>query len=136
MSNSAKPNEFARQLLSYEVVAGGSVDAKKYAVLSVCEKLQGPLSRLVGTGGFRSLLSSALALSGEGTPWLRALHVKSDGSLVGLNDLENKPDSHTLAEGEAALISQLLGLLITFIGPSMTLQLLQEAWPKLHEQSF
>jgi hypothetical protein len=33
-----------------------------------------------------------------------------------------------IAEGEAVLVAQLIGLLVTFIGATLTLHLLQEAW--------
>ena len=35
-----------------------------------------------------------------------------------------------IAEGEAVLVAQLIGLLVTFIGEALTLHLLHEAWPE------
>ena len=35
-----------------------------------------------------------------------------------------------IAEGEAVLVAQLIGLLVTFIGEALTLHLLHEAWPQ------
>jgi nicotinic acid phosphoribosyltransferase len=93
----------------------------------------GPLGRLTGVGGFRSLLSRALALSGEEISWLRALHINEDGSLEGLEKLEVKPDTREIAEGEVVLVSQLLGLLVTFIGPALTAGLLHDIWPKMDD---
>ncbi|MEY2466516.1 MAG: hypothetical protein QOD03_1037 [Verrucomicrobiota bacterium] len=136
--NSATPKlkEFARRLLAHDAATGKSGITKNSETFRVCEKLRGPLSRLTGGGGFRSLLSRALALAGAEVAWLRALHIKADGSLEGLAKLEAKLDSREVAEGEVALVSQLLELLITFIGPALTLQLLRDIWPKMKDLDF
>jgi len=136
MSNSAtlKPKEFARRLLAYEAGSGKPADAKVSPAFRVCEKLRGPLGKLLGVGGFRSLLSRALALAGAEVPWLRALHIKADGSLEGLDELEAKLDSRAVAEGEVVLAAQLLGLLVTFIGAALTQRLLQDIWPTMDDR--
>jgi nicotinic acid phosphoribosyltransferase len=136
--NNATPKlkEFARRLLAHEEASGKSADAKDFKAFRVCEKLCGPLSKLTGVGGFRSLLSRALALAGAEVPWLRALHINSDGSLEGLEQLETKLDSREIAEGEVVLVSQLLGLLVTFIGPTLTVGMLRDIWPKMNDLEF
>lgn len=135
MSNSATPKlrEFAGRLLGYEAAEDKPADAKGPVAFRVCEKLRGSLGNLLGAGGFRSLLVRALALAGAEVPWLGALNIKPDGSLQGLGELETKLDSVAVAEGEVVLVAQLLGLLVTFIGPTLTLQLLQDVWPKLDD---
>jgi len=127
---------FARRLLAHDAILGKPVGTKDSKDFRVCEKLRGPLSRLTGFGGFRSLLSRALALAGEEVPWVRALHIKADGSLEGLEKLEVKLDSREVAEGELVLVSHLLGLLVTFIGPALTLGLLRDIWPKMNDLEF
>lgn len=124
------PKEFARQLLAYEVASGEPADAKIPAAFRVCEKLREPLGRLLGVDGFRSLLSRALALAGTEVPWLRGLKIKGNGSLAGLDELEVKLDLDAIAEGEAVLVGHLVGLLVTFIGPALTLRLLHDIWPE------
>ena len=135
MSSSASPHPkaFARRLLAYEAASGENADANAPAAFRVCEQLKGPLSKVMGTGGFRSLLSRALALSGAEIPWLRALHIKADGTLEGMGKLEAELDRHAVAEGEVVLVAQLLGLLVTFIGPALTLGLLHDIWPKIDD---
>jgi hypothetical protein len=66
MSSNAtsKLKEFARRLLAHDAVSDKSAGTNDSPVFRVCEKLRGPLSRLTGIGGFRSLLSRALALAG------------------------------------------------------------------------
>jgi nicotinic acid phosphoribosyltransferase len=132
MSNSNVPEmrEFALRLLAYESASGKPANAKYSVTFRVCEKLRMQLSKTTGVGGFSALLSRALALAGEEAPWLRKLQINSDGSLKGLHELEAKLDSSLVAEGQVVLLTQLLGLLVTFIGPALTLQLLQDVWPK------
>ena len=102
----------------------------------MCEKLRGPLGKLMGVGGFRSLLARSLALAGAEVPWLGTLQIKADGSLEGLNESEVKLDWSATAEGEVVLVAQLLGLLVTFIGAGLTQRLLHDVWPELDELNF
>ena len=134
--NNATPNlkELAQRLVTHEGCADKAAAGKKCPPsFRVCEKLHGPLSRLTGIGGFRSLLARALALAGSEVSWLRALHVKGDGSLEGLEETQTEFDPRMIAEGEVALVARLLGLLVTFIGPALTQQLLRDIWPKLDD---
>ncbi len=88
----------------------------------------------MGIGGFRALLMRSQSLGGAEVPWLRGLVIKPDGSLEGWVEL--KLDSNELARGEAVLVEQLLGLLVTFIGIALTLQLLREIWPRMDNLDF
>ena len=135
MPDSATPKlrEFARRALAYEAASGTRTDGTASASYLVCEKLRGQLGKLIGIAGFRSLLSRALALAGAEVPWLRALHIKSDGSLEGVDGLDTKLGPRTVAEGEVALVSQLVGLLVTFIGPALTLRVLHDIWPDMDD---
>lgn len=131
-----KLKKVARRLLDCEAAPGEPADVQEAAAFRVCERLRGPLGKLMGGGGFRSLLSRALVLAGREVPWLRALQTKADGSLEGLNELEVKLDRPAITEGEFVLVSQLLGLLVTFIGPALTVSLLRDIWPELGELDF
>jgi hypothetical protein len=112
--------ELAQRLLAYEAVEAGRSMADTQAVCRVCDKLRRPLSTLAGAAGFRSLLARALTLAKQESPVLGAWEVKSDGSLQGLNG--------DAAHSGAVLIAHLIGLMITFIGESLTLRLLQDVW--------
>ena len=126
----------ARRLLAYEAAAGNAAPAGGPVAFRVCEKLRGTLGRNLGTGGLSALMARALALAGAEVPWLRALHLNTDGSVGGLDKLEAKLDARAVAEGEAALVAQLHNLLITFIGPALMLQLLREVWPGMDDLNF
>jgi hypothetical protein len=122
---------FAKRLTAYEALARTPAEAKAPAAFQVCEKLRPHLAILMGNGGFRALLSRSLALASTEVPWLRAVHVKSDGSLEGLDELGDQFDPRENAEGGVVLLAQLLGLLMAFIGENLTVGLLREVWPKL-----
>jgi hypothetical protein len=118
----------ALRLLTLEASSRNIREAEASAAFYVCEKLRLPFSTLAGVAGFRSLLSRALALAGDEVRWLKAVHVNANGSLEGLDEAQHS--AAEIVEGEAVLVAQLIGLLVTFIGATLTLQLLQQAWPE------
>jgi hypothetical protein len=122
---------FANRLIIHETGGTKFSETKIQAAFHVCEKLRPHLASLMGTGGFRALLSRALALANAEVLWLRAVHVRSDGSLEGLEELHAQLDPAKLAEGGIVLLAQLLGLLAAFIGDNLTLGLIREVWPKV-----
>jgi hypothetical protein len=77
----------------------------------------------MGSGGFSSLLQRALTLAQRESPALVGVEVKADGSMVGLEG--------AAAEASPILVAHLIQLLITFIGESLTLMLLQDIWPEI-----
>jgi hypothetical protein len=119
----SETRELAEQLVALEAGSQSVSRADRLATCRVCEKLRRPLVTLTGTAGFSSLLSRALTLAQRESPALSAVQIKPDGSLEGL-------------EGEAAqtqliLVVNLLSLLITFIGETLTMRLLYDIWPDL-----
>jgi len=57
--------------------------------------------------------------------------VKADGSLEGLEELHVQLDLDEFFEGRIVLLTQLLGLLVAFIGENLTLRLVREVWPNV-----
>jgi hypothetical protein len=90
----------------------------------------------MGTGGFHSLLSRALVLASAKVPWLLGLRIDKEGSLQGLDEVAGRHHGFTSTQGELLLVSQLLGLLVTFIGATSTLRLLQDIWPRIDDLTF
>lgn len=95
------------------------------------DKLRSHLSMLMGGGGFQALLARALVLATVEVPWLVAVQVVAGGELQGLAGAQARLDAAEFSEGEAALLAQLLGLLVAFIGPALTLRLINQTWPRL-----
>jgi hypothetical protein len=138
MSKGVKPKlkELGRQLLAHETTHAKPGEARETAVFPVCEKLRGPLGKLIGAGGFHALLSRALTLAALEVPSLRSLEIREDGSLKNFNDLKAKLGGRSTTEVEIILVAQLLGLLVTFIGEALTLRLVQDIWPNFVDSDF
>ena len=126
------PKEFGRRLLEYEAASRKAADLDDdSAAFGVCDKLRARLGPFMGVAGYTALLRRALALAAMEVPWLRALQISADGSLRGLDEQETLLAAPSAAaEGEVVLVGHLLGLLVLFIGPALTLQMLHDVWPK------
>ncbi len=132
--NRATPQlrSLAKHLIVSEALRTKSSEAKNPAAFHhVADKLRPHLVTLIGNGGFRALLSRALALANEEVPWLRAVHVQADGGLEGLEELHAQLGPAEFLEGKVVLLAQLLGLLVAFVGPSLTSHLMGEIWPQV-----
>ena len=115
--------DLAQRLIASEGAAGNTSEPMEFAAFRVCETLRRPVCALAGVPGFRSLLSRALTLARAEAPSLSAVRVAADGSLEGMDELGRLIDKDRVREGGVILISQLLGLLLTFIGETMTSRL-------------
>lgn len=115
---------YAERLIAYEMSRNASSKSKPTAGFVVMETLRPHFSALMGTAGFRALLSRALVLASAEVAWLSDLHVNADGSFEGLNELEAQANPEEIAACGVVLLARLLGLLVTLIGEDLTLQLL------------
>jgi hypothetical protein len=123
--------DFAERLIAYETKGNKFSETKTAAAFLVGEKLGPHLATFMGKVGFSALLSRALVLANAEVPWLRAVHVKADGSLEVLDGPGAQVSPTEISEGNIVLLAQLLGLLVAFIGGSLTLRLVREIWPKV-----
>ena len=121
----------SRCLIACEIQVNPASAAPVPSAFNICEQLRPQLAPLLGKVGFRALLSRALAVAAVDAAWLQALQVNANGSLEWVADAGAPPGTRTASEGGVILIAQLLGSLIAFIGESLTLRILREAWPKL-----
>jgi hypothetical protein len=115
---------YAESLIDYEMSRNASSKSKPTAAFVVIEKLSPHFGALMGAAGFRALISRALVLADAEVAWLRKVYVKEDGTFEGLNELEAQANPEEIAAGGIVLLARLLGLLVTFIGEDLTLQLL------------
>lgn len=120
----------AERVIGFEKRAYKSANSAKPLVAVVCEKLQPALGMLMGNGGFRVLLTRALARATVLESSLQAARVTSEGGLV-IESGSTPLDQKKLEAGSIALVAELLGLLTAFIGETLTIQFVREAWPKL-----
>jgi hypothetical protein len=145
---SPKNQDLARRLVTFEATrqaereavhentsGGDASHARVAATQQVIEELRNHLVKLAGAEGFRSLLSRALALAKAEVPALHVVHVCADGSVEGLHGIGRHQEMDAAQEAQAAeqagtmLVAHLLELLVTFIGESLTLRLISDAWP-------
>ena len=136
MTTHPKTRDLAHRLLAYEAVAGKTSEPSESATLLVYEKLRQGLGEFAGVAGFQSLASRALVLARTEAPSLSAVRVAADGSLHGLGEFEHQMDidkdragESPAGDGGVILIARLLGLLLIFLGESLTLSLLRVNWP-------
>ncbi|MDQ3118839.1 MAG: hypothetical protein M3Q89_04620 [Verrucomicrobiota bacterium] len=123
--------ELSQRLIAYEARENKSPPTGISAIFRVCDKLRSHLGLLLGNSGFRALLSRALVLSHREVPWLSAVQTKPDGLLDGLDEAAAQVGVDEMDQGSVVLVTQLLGLLMNFIGEDLTLRMVRELWPKL-----
>jgi hypothetical protein len=131
--NRATPRmrDVARRMILAEAARTRSPATDVTDAFPVKDKLRPQLATLMGEGGTRALIARALALAIEEVPWLRAVHVNANGGLEGLPAQATQLDPADYLEGRVVLLAQLLGLLVAFIGPGLTLRLVSEIWPRI-----
>ncbi|MCE9531937.1 MAG: hypothetical protein K8T89_12560 [Planctomycetes bacterium] len=88
-----------------------------------------PLTKLAGVAGFRSLISRAKALATADVAWLDLVQIRADGSLENFDAVSSQQIPVQGVDAGVAIVAQLLGLLVTFIGEPLTLHLVRDAWP-------
>jgi len=136
MTAAPEMRDLAHRLLAYEAFADKTSEPVNFATLRVYEKLRQGLGEFAGVAGFQSLASRALVLARPEAPSLSAVRVTEDGSLQGLGEIEHQFDIDKVQAGEfpageggIVLIARLLGLLLIFLGETLTLSLLRIKWP-------
>jgi hypothetical protein len=136
MTTPSTVRDLAHRLLTYEAVADKTYEAAESATLRVYEKLRQSLGAFAGVAAFESLAFRALTQAKTEAPELWAVKVAADGSLQGLGEFE--PNSHIeknqanvdhADEGGMILIARLLGLLLIFLGETLTMSLVRDVWP-------
>ncbi len=121
---------FAELLMSHEARGQAASRPAGPTAIPVIDKLRPELATLMGKSGFRALLLRALALAGAESPELGGLQVTAQGTLEEVDGVAaTTADPADMAAGKMALVARLLGLLETFIGEVLTLQLVRGIWP-------
>ena len=127
---SQKMRFLATSLVAHESKAGRYSQIGSKPMLAVIAKLRTPVEDLMGSSGFRALSSRAMALAGRDIPWWSGIRVGDDGQLDGLIEAERRVGPQKIADGGIIVLACMLGLLVAFIGESLTLRLVREVWPR------
>jgi hypothetical protein len=119
----------AQNLIARELRPEDGAAAAAHAAFRVCQKFREPLCVLAGVAGYRSLFSRALALARPREPWLAEVNCGPDGTLQFPAGDEAWGDVEAASRGGALLVTELLDLLSTLIGNTLTLRLVRNVWP-------
>jgi len=125
----------ARQVLLHE--AGGRPEPAALAEAAdrAYARLHGRLAGLMGQTGYTLLVARAVRLAQAEEPVLVGVTVDAwaeDGLRgAGAFALATRDDPGAAADGLAAILARIIGLLVTFIGEDLALRLVREAWPEL-----
>jgi hypothetical protein len=130
------PLTLARYLIAEESRSKDAVNVGAWPAFRVCEKLRRPLSTLAGAAGFRSLLARSVVLAKGQTSWLEKLKINPDGSFDYTTEMPAELETDAAVRGGTEVVTQLLNLLITFIGEALTLRLVQDVWPDVALSKF
>jgi|GEM_PF-6415994 len=104
------------------------------------QKLDRPLSRLVGAEGYRALLRRALHLAMGEHPYLRNVELLGVHAGTRPAPLSSPEEPGTPVTGVgpdrpgdalATVLIHVLGLLVTFIGSDLTARTVRDVWPDL-----
>jgi hypothetical protein len=121
-----KTRDLARRLVACEADASTTSLHTATATVRVYERLRRQLAAPVGTDGFQTLASRALALAKSESPRLSAVQITASGGLRGLGEVESHRDADEDGEAGIILIAQLLGLFLTLLGETTTLRLIED----------
>ena len=126
MHTSKKTRDLARSLVASEAGEATTFLHTEAATVRVYERLRRQLGAPVGVDGFHALASRALALAKSESPRLSAVQLTASGGLHGLGEVGSESDVDEDGEAGIALIAQLLGLFLTFLGEATTLRLIED----------
>lgn len=121
-----KTRDLARSLVAREADSSAASLQTEPASVRVYERLRRQLGAPVGSEGFQSLATRALALARSESPRLDAVQIMANGGVRGLCEVESQTNSDDYGEAGVILIAQLLGLFLTLLGESTTLRLIED----------
>jgi len=120
------------RFLAERLIAREADDSNLFGpAVQVFDKFRQPLATLMGECGFQALVSRSLVLATRDIPWLRTVELTSTGDLKELKKLEVQLSPEEITEDRVVIVTQLLELLVKFIGEYHTVRLVRETWPDL-----
>jgi hypothetical protein len=92
-------------------------------------ELRPNLLTFMGQGGLRAVVARALFLVGRDFPTFRDVSANADGSYLGLDQACARLSDSEFREARISLLTEVFLLLLQFLGPSVTLAVISDAWP-------
>ncbi len=122
---------FAKRLIALELSGPESTKSASQRAISSFEKLRSQIITLMGSGGFQALLTRAIALAQSDVEWLRQVHVNADGMIETPLQVQPPISTEQMTEGSAIVLAHFLGLLVTFVGVRIMVNIVRETWPEI-----
>lgn len=123
--------QLALKVLAHRAGANASPEAFAAAAFRAYDDLARVSAQLIGQSGIDALTCRALHLAQQEYPWLvhRRQPEQAEGPFAQIVVCLKRQDAAIATEGAAAVFGTLAGLLVTFIGEPLTMQMLRKAWP-------
>jgi hypothetical protein len=125
--------ELARRVMKARLSGSpASGTAVAEAMQGSCGELYRVLETAMGIGGLQALIDRAIQITSRDYPWMADVDAgTADCAMSGLTEAAAHLDARTALQGSAALLANILALLISFIGEDLTLRFVRHAWPKV-----
>lgn len=121
----------ALRVLAHHAGSDVGAEASAAAAYRAYDDLARASAQLVGQAGVEALTGRALHLAQQEYPWLvhRREPEQAEGPFAQVIVCLRRQDPAVATDAAAAVLATIGGLLVTFIGESLTTQLLRKAWP-------
>ena len=131
MPENAELRRMALRVLTHHAGPDAGAEALASAAQRAYDNLARASAQLIGQAGVDALTGRALHLAQREYPWLvhRREPEQEEGPFAQIIVCLKRQDPAVASEAAGAVFATLAGLLITFIGESLTSQLLRKAWP-------
>lgn len=128
---SATLRQLARRVLAQRAGKAHGVESLTLAANTAYEDLIRVSAPVIGQAGVNALIGRAGHLVRREFPWLTpvAVHDQPEGSFAQVIASLQKQDVAVATDAAASIFATFAGLLVTFIGESLTARLLARAWP-------
>lgn len=122
-----------RQLTLTVITSYSGSHADAAALAAAARRAYGELVRvsvpLIGALGFDALLGRAVHVARREHPWLADVAASGEDRFGAVVVCVRQRDATSAAEGAAAVLAVVAGLLVSLIGEGLTWRLLRQAWP-------
>ncbi len=131
--NSVAARQLALKVLAYHAGANADAEAVAAAAVRAYDHLARVSAELIGHAGVDALTGRALHLAKQEYTCLactREAAQPEKAAFSQIADCLKRQDAVVASEAAAAVFGTMAGLLVTFIGEHLTMQLLRKAWPE------
>lgn len=126
-----KMQYFAKRLISHESRTNDWSLSELQTAFVVTRKLRPLLEELMGNTGFRALVTRSMLLAKKEVPALSNAKIDAHGDLEEFQEAQAEAGLEVANTGGIIMLAEMLGLLGSFIGELLTMQLVLETWPEL-----